>query len=131
MSAGRRCPTSTRLCLSSDAASVLTMASNVWVFVAKDEKYIRGSEIIEVRVRTSRGSSYGKEYSEGIVSITQARTSDEAGTSPRTLELWTFASRPPADDAAQRLLSALSLDHPSIVRLDSDNEVHAMPTATL
>lgn len=100
------------------------MASSVWVWAARDEKYIRGSEIIEVRVRASHRLSSGKEYTEGTVSITQARSTDEAGTSPRTLDLWAFATREAADDAAKRLLIVLSSDQAAIVRLGDGNSVH-------
>lgn len=102
------------------------MASNVWVRVSgRNGKYIRGSEIIEVFTQTSRIESYGKEYQRGLVKITQARTDTAAGTSPESLTLWEFETRPPAHRAARMLLAALSRDSPAVVYLDEDEQVRS------
>lgn len=104
------------------------MASNVWVRVPKQDMYVRGSEIIEVRVRTLRMTSYGTEYKQGTVSIIRARGAD---AETEQLTLWTFETRPPADQAAERLMALLSADPPAVVRLDADLEVCAAPLPTI
>lgn len=105
------------------------MVSNVWIEVpagpGRDSKYVRGSEIIEVFVRTSQGESYGKKYSRSTVKITQARTDSDAGTTPESLPLWEFEAQQSADRAARRLMAALAAGTASVVYLDDEGDVRA------
>jgi hypothetical protein len=113
-----------------NASSVSIMASNVWVLAPKNHKYIRGSEIIEVTVHTPRGYGASDEKA-STITITQARTVDnKAGTCPDTLDLWTFATREQADEAAVTLLSALATNPAAVVRQDDDGAVRVQPLTT-
>ena len=111
----------------------MIVASNVWVMDPKEDKYIRGSEIIEVQVHTLRVTSYGKEVERhSTVKITQARSVDsQAGTAPDTVTLWEFGTRTQADTAVATLLAALSTDPCAVVRLDDNGEVRVQPLAAV
>jgi hypothetical protein len=112
------------------SSSVSIMASNVWVLAPKNHKYIRGSEIIEVKVHTSRG--YGADDAkDSTITITQARTVDnKAGTCPDTLDLWSFTTWDQADKAAVMLLCALATDPPAVVCQGDDGVVRVQPLTT-
>jgi hypothetical protein len=104
------------------------MASKLWIYEPEEGRYIRGSEIIEARVRTLRptsGDQRSKQFA--AVVITQARTRTDAGTAPREWDLWVLDDRPTAERAVKRLLGALSADFPAIAYLDADDEVQTQP----
>lgn len=94
------------------------MASNVWVRRADGNTFVRGSEITEVRVRTSRVTSYGKEVErDSIIRITLN------ALEPEETELWRFSTRPAAEKAMRTLLSALSTDPCGVVVREVDETV--------
>lgn len=104
------------------------MASKLWIYEPEEGRYIRGSEIIEARVRPLYPTP-GDQHVEQCTSvrITQARSRAESGTAPRERDLWVFDNRPTAERAVKRLLAALSADFPAIVYLDADDEVQTQP----
>lgn len=112
----------------SGTSTVHTMASKLWIYEPEEGRYIRGSEIIEARVRTpypTPDDQRGEQFTS--VRITQARPRADAGTAPREWDLWVLDNRPTAERAVKRLLAALSADFPAIVYLDADNEVQTQP----